>query len=235
MIIIRKINGFIVVRAKKKYPNLAFVYLMQSKSNYMKNFLTLFLVVLAFGAITSLHGQTSLKVGLGGHTSVINVNSMDFTTSNGFGASFGAGAQFGRRLFFETGLQVLSSNQSIEPVRSIANPQTVSLDAKLLGVHVPVLVGFHVKGQDADLNFHFLAGGNVRTVAAARAGSDYQTRDFRFANVGGMVGAGVTTGIFFGELAYDFGVTDIFKSELGEEESRQNFIRLTVGLHLFRN
>lgn len=158
-----------------------------------------------------------------------------FFVSLVFGASFGAGAQFGRRIFFETGLQVVSSNQSIEPARTIANPQTRSLDAKLLGVHVPVLVGFHVKSTDADLNFHFLAGGNVRTIASARTGSDYQTRDFRFANVGGMVGAGVTTGMFFGELAYDFGVTDIFKSELGDEESRQNFIRLTVGVHLFRN
>ncbi len=201
----------------------------------MKNYLTLFFVSLLFGAITNLHGQTSLKVGMGGHTSVINVNSMDFTSSNGFGASFAAGAQFGRRIFFETGLQVLSSSQSIEPVRSIANPQTVSLDAKLLGVHVPLLVGFHVKNTDADLNFHFLAGGNVRTIAAARTGSDYQTRDFRFANVGGLVGAGVTTGIFFGELAYDFGITDVFKSELSDDESRQNFIRLTVGVHLFRN
>lgn len=201
----------------------------------MKNYLTLIFLSLVLGGTTSLNGQTSLKVGLGGHTSVINVNSMNFTSSNGFGASFGAGAQFGRRVFFETGLQVLSSNQSIEPVRTIANPQTISLDAKLLGVHVPVLVGFHVKSTDADLNFHFLAGGNVRTIAAARTGSDYQTRDFRFANVGAMVGAGVTTGIFFGELAYDFGVTDIFKSELGDEESRQNFIRLTVGVHLFRN
>jgi hypothetical protein len=184
---------------------------------------------------TVLSAQISLKGGIGGHTSVIALNSSDFTTSNGFGTNFGAGVQFGQRFYFETGLQVFNSAQSIEPVRSIANPNVQSLNARIMGVHVPLIGGFYFKSANAPLNFQLFGGASLRTVAAARSGSDYQTRDFRFANVGALVGFGVTSGIFFGELAYEFGVTDVFKSELADFDSRHNFIRLTAGIHLFRN
>jgi hypothetical protein len=85
-------------------------------------------------------------------------------------------------------------------------------------------------------NVHFFAGGNLRTILTERGGSDFDQGAFRFFGFGALVGLGMSYRFLYGEVAYDFGLTNAFKdSEFPGVDSRHNMLRLTVGAHLFRN
>lgn len=218
------------------------MWYLGANHSYMKTLKLNFVLLIAAAVLVAvpMSAQLSLKVGLGGQTSVIALNSSQFNTSAGLGTHFNTTVQYGNRFYVESGLQLFNSAQKIEAVRTVANPNPPVNSARLVGMNVPLMLGFHLLGSDAKVNVHVFAGGNLRTILAERSKSDYSQSDFQFMHIGALLGAGATFSIFYGELAYDFGLSNVFKDELfpvGTDiiDSRHNLLRLTLGVHLFRN
>lgn len=194
----------------------------------------LLIVPALFLAATSLTAQVSAKLGLGGQTSVIALDSRDISSSAGLGTHFNGTVQFGRRVYLESGLQYFSTSQRVRDVRLGIVPRNRT--ARLAGMNVPLVAGLRFMDLDGNTNIHVFAGANMRTILTERGGSDFDQGSFRFFNFGALAGLGMSYRFFYGEIAYDFGLTNVFKdTAFSGIDSRQNLLRLTIGAHLFRN
>ncbi len=213
-----------------------FVFLTYLKIPPMqtKLFITL-LLVSAFSL--HLRAQVSLKVGLGAQISEITLNSKDFSTSLGMGTHFNTSVQYGKRVYVEGGLQYFGTNQKIQARPTGAFPDPPENQARIAGLNIPVMVGYRAMDIDGPTTIHLFAGGNLRSILAERGESDYKQNQFRFVHIGALAGMGITHRVLYAELAYDFGVSNIFKDGFFPDgvDSRQNILRLTIGVHVFRN
>jgi hypothetical protein len=197
----------------------------------MKKFAVIILVAATFAA----HAQLSIKLGLGGQLSGFELTNPDVDVSSWrLGNNFNLTAQYGNRFFVESGLILVNSNQAIKPVVDITNPDAVTLSARLTSIHVPLHVGFQLLDQGRLLNFRIFGGLDMRTVVGDRKDSDYNSNDMRIANFGAVFGFGANFGIFYGDLTYHHGLTNVFKSSFDSGESNQHLVMLTFGVYLWR-
>lgn len=202
----------------------------------MKKFIKSGITLFSFTIVVfSANAQLSLKLGVGGQLSGFELSNPNIESSTWqLGNNFNLTAQYGNRFFVESGFILVNSSQRINPVVDISNPNGVSLSARLTSIHVPLHVGFQLLDQDRLLNFRIFGGLDMRTVVGDRKDSDYNANDMRIANFGAVFGFGANFGIFYGDLTYHHGLTNVFKSSFDAGESNQHLVMLTVGVYLWR-
>jgi hypothetical protein len=195
------------------------------------------LAVLAIGSFlvpSVAQGQLSGKLGAGFQTSGFGIETPDFSSQWRTGSHYNLTLQYGRRFYVESGLVLVNSSQRIQPEATFANPIPEPLTANLMAIHVPLKLGFHLFEESANLNFRGFGGVDMRMKVSERGNSDYDIGDFRFANFGWIIGAGVNYYFMYADLSYHGGLTSTFKSDIADFRNRQHLVMLTIGVHLFR-
>lgn len=194
----------------------------------------LFLMVFACLGLTPLQGQISVRPYAGLNSSSIQGEPADIIDfDNGTGFQVGVDMQFGRRLYIQPGVQLefLKNNATLRTA--------VDTDGTLnrTGLRIPLMVGYRLfsENSDAGFNLRFFTGPNAFLQLSADSDNDLNLDDNALSDViwGWNAGAGLDISIFFIDVGYQVGITDLSDDAQMATQARNNVFYGNAGLRLY--
>lgn len=120
-----------------------------------------------------------------------------------------------------------------KPTTGWSPTQTNTLETTAL--RVPVVVGYRFSdpSDKPKLNFR-LFGGMAANFPLSSAFVDYGRENTQVGkgSLAVIAGAGLDIGIFFMDLSYDFGITDVFDEQEFDLSAKSDLIQLNAGVRL---
>ncbi len=184
--------------------------------------------ILAFIILTTsiVHAQIALRpyVGINSHTLT-----RDFTDANwksAIGYQVGADFQIGSKFFVQPGLQLEFAKNQVDSV-NIGN----IFDVKRTHFRVPVMVGYAFGNLDGNFSFRIFTGPNASIVLSESSSGFISKEDLKNAVFGWNAGAGIDISVFFIDLGYQFGLSEVFKNKVNND-SKDNLFYANAGVRL---
>lgn len=200
-------------------------------------FLNFFIVVCVMQAGFA---QAVLRPYIGFNSSSID---KDLTSEAAFksrvGFQIGVDFQFGNAVYFQPGIQFEALRNSIQPSGTMSNLDEFDLNRSYL--RVPLMIGYRFADSGSMFNFRLFTGPNAALRLSGKVGDEQgvlggvnlkdRMRDLIF---GWNVGVGLDfLSIFFLDLGYQIGLSDIFKDAQGlNTGARNNLYYGNAGLRM---
>ncbi len=195
--------------------------------------LLFFLVILLAGQ-TILLGQFELRPTLGITRSALkDFSEVDIKSEVGY--TFGVDIMFGSRVYLQSGLHYESNKNKLYPDSGGSSTLKVSK------VRIPLLVGYKLFDSNTDHFFNVRAntGPSVSFVTSVDDGESalaIKKDDFNSSVFGWNAGVGVDILVFFVDINYQFGLSDVFEDNhiqgVEGQNSKNNIFYLNAGLRL---
>ena len=169
----------------------------------------MFFALLVSGAVM---GQISLRPQIG-----VNVPSISKDAIKGdLGFQFGADLQIGNSFYVQPGLNFQTGKIDIDDIKGIS----------VSNINLPVMIGIAFgEAEDAAFGFRAFAGPNFSFHSGDDLG-DVSINDFDFKStvISGQVGLGLDISIIFVDVAYQFGLSNIFDGGNFEDAKKSLFL-----------
>jgi hypothetical protein len=150
------------------------------------------------------------------------------------GYQFGVHVMLGNQLFFQPGLQYVTSKSELS-FRSGAGSQNSTATLTTGAIRLPVVVGYRFTdpGTEPMLNFRLFAGmvGNF-PLSSSFNEDGVEDVDAGPAQFALSAGAGLDISLFFIEAGYDIGMSNVFDDEDFKVDTKQNQFQISVGVRL---
>lgn len=194
----------------------------------------LFLLVFACFGLPQLQGQISVRPYAGLNSSSIQGEPADIIDfDNGTGFQVGVDVQLGRRLYIQPGVQLefLKNNATLRTA--------VDTEGSLnrTGLRIPLMVGYRLfsENSDAGFNLRFFTGPNAFLQLSTSSDDDLNLNDSALSDViwGWNAGAGLDISIFFIDVGYQAGISDLSDDTQMATQARNNVFYGNAGLRLY--
>ena len=186
---------------------------------------TLLAAIIAL-ATSFAHAQIALRPYIGINSHSLTKDFADANWKSAIGYQVGADFQIGSRFFVQPGVQLEFARNQIDSV-NIGN----IFDLKRTHFRVPVMVGYAFGNLDGNFSFRIFTGPNANIVLSESSGSFISKEDLKNAVFGWNAGAGIDISIFFIDLGYQFGLSEVFKSSVNNS-SKDNLFYANAGVRL---
>ncbi len=194
----------------------------------------MFFLCLTLVVQTVAFGQVELRPSVGITRSSLNdFTDVDIKSEVGF--TFGLDVLIGRRVYLQPGLHYESNSNKLVPDAGGNSKLKVSK------VRIPLLVGYKLFKPDADpfFNIRFFTGPSLSLVTSANDGDSplgIEKDDFKSSVFGWNAGTGMDILIFFADINYQFGLSDVFEDldiqGIEGQNSKNNLFYLSAGIRL---
>ncbi len=192
----------------------------------MKNIMALSLLLCM---TLTANAQFSIRPQLGYNSSTITKRFKDQTFGNEAGFQFGVDLQIGNKFYVQPGILWESANNEL---RDMINGNNNSFQVNR--VRVPLMFGYKLIGQDAGglIDARIFTGPNASFVIDKdlKQHSLINKDDFKNAVYGWNIGAGFDIAIFFVDLGYSFGLSEVF--DQAASDARNNLFYVNAGLRI---
>jgi hypothetical protein len=192
----------------------------------MKRLLTIGLML--FIAQSVVFGQLSLRPQAGINFASFTEDLADENWTSNVGYQFGLDLQIGGALYVQPGMNYQQT------VLTYEGAEDIKLTTSRL--NIPVLVGFKFfEQEDASFGLRVFGGPNL----ALHLGEDFEEAieglsgdDFESAQWSVLAGAGLDLGIFFLDLGYKWGLTDVISSTDLDSDTNKHIFIANVGVRI---
>jgi len=176
---------------------------------------------------TYAQSELRLKVGLVSSNLTEDLDDFSFESQNGF--EVGADLLLGSQFYIQPGVSFELVRNEIDPIDPDADIDT---DFNVSRIRIPVMVGYRLFDPEEDINIRLFAGPEASFVINRDFDSNLSLTDDDFNDVlwAGHVGAGLDILIFFIDIGYTFGLSDVFEDV--EDSPRNNLFHGNVGVRL---
>jgi len=189
-----------------------------------KTAITLILLIsFAFSGLS----QMIIKPAIGLNFTSMSNDPQSYETTGRLGWQLGGTVAFGDQFYFEPGIFWVKNNWEIQN----AQFSGTEFDNDISSLRIPVFVGWNVVGDGTDdRNFHIFGGPAAQIVTKVNPGTGFVVDDFNKFIWGMNIGAGLSIGKIFIDAGYEWGFTDIYKTE--PKDIRSSGFWLNAGVRL---
>jgi len=194
----------------------------------MKRTILLALLAAAVALPAAASAQMAINPQVGLTLSRLSDDPGDFEQSARIGYQFGGFLRLGERTWLQPGLFWLRSGTELETVDEITD-EKVKDATDLQGFYIPVAIGTSlIDGDNVRLRASIGASATIVTTVNDNE-FGIEKDDFEDLIWGARAGLGLDLSRLTIDLAYDYGVTKVFKED-DEDEVKNQVLSLTVGL-----
>ena len=154
--------------------------------------------------------QMVLKPAIGMNFTSMSSDPASYTATGRMGWQLGGTVVFGDEFYLEPGVFWVKNNWELQ------DPQITGNEFKndISSLRIPVFLGWNVVGDATDdRNFHIFGGPAAQIVTKVNPGTGFTEEDFNNFIWGVNLGAGLSIGKIFVDGGYEWGLTDIYKTE----------------------
>lgn len=206
----------------------------------MKNNIVLtlaLLAALAFSEIDSLYGQVALRPYAGFNSSNLSEELIDNSEwKSKLGYQIGVDVQFGDKLFIQPGIQFEAFNNLKRFTLPGGGTEEIQLSTSYM--RIPVLVGYRIGEEDAAFGLRVFAGPNAAFRLNGSTDDPFGDTSIEDELKGVVFGLSGGIGldflsIFFVDLGYQTGLTDVFEEVEGlNSGAKNNFFYGNAGIRI---
>ena len=186
----------------------------------MKTIVFSIAIISLFLFVGNSYSQVELKPAIGINFTGYSQDPENASTSAQLGWQLGGTVSYGEKLYGEGGIFWTYKSNEIS-----ANDTNFTFSTTQSGVRIPIMIGYHLLGEEKGLiGLRAFGGGSITIVSNVDA-EDLSTDDFTSPTYGVFLGAGLDLSLFFVDLKYEWSlsnVTSISSFDLGK--SRTFFI-----------
>jgi hypothetical protein len=176
-------------------------------------------------AVISGFSQITIKPAIGMSFSDFSTTSTGDTKGK-VGAQIGGSVAFGKKFYVEPG--VFYATKSTEFSTSTSANNTISQNALIKGIRVPVSVGFGLLGNEKSFaSLRVFGGGSGFFVTGV--GDALIKDNISSPTWGAFAGAGVDFWIMFAEVSYEWSLTNVTKDVSNIDFGKSRSLFLTAG------
>lgn len=195
------------------------------------------LIGLAFSGIDSLYGQAAIRPYAGINSSNLSKELIDDSEwKSKLGYQIGVDVQFGDKLFIQPGIQF----EAFRNLKRFTVPGIGSQEIELSTsyMRIPVLVGYRFGEEDATFGLRVFAGPNAAFKLSGSTDNPFGDTSIEDELKGAVFGLSGGFGldflsIFFVDLGYQTGLTDVFEEVEGlNSGAKNNFIYGNAGIRI---
>ncbi len=189
----------------------------------------LFILIAVVCVVIKSPAQSELRLKAGIISSNLSEDLEDFEFSSQTGYEFGVDFLLGGKVYIQPGVSFEVVKNEVTPIDPIADIET---DMTLNRIRIPALIGYRLLDPSEEINIRIYAGPE----ASFFIGKDFDSNlsfdedDFNDVLWAGHIGTGVDISIFFIDLGYTFGLSDVFENV--DNSPRNNLFHGNVGLRI---
>ncbi len=169
--------------------------------------------------------QISLRPQVGINAPSLTKDVATFKWKGNVGFQFGADLQIGGTIYIQPGVNWESTSLTLENVG----------DIDISRINIPVYLGFRLFEQEsATFGMRAFVGPNFAITASEKlddAITDFSKDNIKNSLISGVVGAGLDISILFVDLAYRFGLTDVFEN-INDDNAKKHFFVANAGIRI---
>ena len=170
----------------------------------MKNTILSIIVFSFLFLAGNTYAQLEIKPAIGINATNFSENPENGETSAKIGWQLGGTVCFGDKLYGEGGIFWTYKSNEYN-----SETDTITFNTEMSGIHIPVMVGYHLLGKGTGaFGLRVFGGASVLILTKVDA-LDLTKDDFNKANWGVFLGAGVDFSILFLDIKYEWSLTDV--------------------------
>ena len=178
--------------------------------------------------VNQSYSQMEIKPAIGINFTGFSQDPENATSSAQLGWQLGGTVSFGDKLYGEGGIFWTYKANDISEMDT-----NITLSTSLSGIRIPIIVGYHLIGNESSLIGLRAFGGASITIISNVDAEDLSKDDFTSPTYGVFLGAGVNFTMFFLDLKYEWSLSDVSSiSSFDVGKARTLFINAGVRLSL---
>lgn len=191
----------------------------------------IFTLAFIVGIAFMLQAQFEIKPTIGFNLSKLSTEPEGFDQSARVGYQLGGSIQFGKKLYFEPG--IFWTKMGSEMVH--ADHKDINYKTDISGMKIPVFIGYQIIGGDKENMFglRVFGGGSMSWITNIEGdGTKLEKEDFNSLLWGVDAGVGIDVWLLFLDVGYEWGLTEVFKSEFSDAKNNTLWINLGMRFRL---
>ena len=170
----------------------------------MKNYSIVIFVLFTFLLLSSSYAQLEIKPAIGINATNFSEDPVNGETSAKIGWQLGGTVCFGDKLYGEGGIFWTYKSNEYN-----SEADTIKFNTEMSGIHIPVMVGYHLLGKGTgSFGLRVFGGASVLILTKVDA-LELTKDDFNKASWGVFLGAGIDVSILFVDIKYEWSLTDV--------------------------
>jgi len=154
--------------------------------------------------VNQSYSQMEIKPAIGINFTGFSQDPENATSSAQLGWQLGGTVSFGDKLYGEGGIFWTYKANDISEMDT-----NITLSTSLSGIRIPIIVGYHLIGNESSLIGLRAFGGASITIISNVDVEDLSKDDFTSPTYGVFLGAGVNFTMFFLDLKYEWSLSDV--------------------------
>lgn len=169
------------------------------------NYKKLFIIAISFVVFTgSAYSQLEIKPAIGINATNFSEDPVSGETSANVGWQLGGTIKMGDKLYGEGGIFWTYKSNEYK-----SEDETIKFNTEMSGIHIPVMLGYHLLGQGTGfIGLRAFGGASVLILTQVDA-LELTKDDFNKASWGVFLGAGLDVSIVFVDVKYEWSLTDV--------------------------
>jgi len=170
----------------------------------MKKYSIVVFVLFSFLFLSSTYAQLEIKPAIGINTTSFSEDPSNGETSANVGWQLGGTIAIGDKFYGEGGIFWTYRSNEYK-----SDADTITFNTEMSGIHIPVMVGYHLLGKGTG-SFGLRAFGGASVLILTKVDALELTKDdFNKASWGVFLGAGLDFSILFLDVKYEWALTDV--------------------------